>query len=112
MMRIFINSNRGKLEAFEIASGDVYTIQVSVAEELESNLPFDPIEYLIKMKEKEGWRIILGCEVIGRLTEKRHDITTVKQYYKKYGAELKPLMLPQPNELIELGFEPREAYYK
>jgi hypothetical protein len=111
-VRIFINSNRGKLEAFEIDSADLYTIQVSATEDLESSLPFDPTEYLIRTREKEGWRIILGCEIIGRLTEKHHDLTITKQYYKKRGAELRPLKLPPPNELIEMGFEPREAYYK
>jgi hypothetical protein len=88
-IRIFINS-RGKLESFAIKPENLYVIQVAVSEDLK-DMPFDPIETLIKDREKEEWKIILGCDVIGRFTEKRHDLTIVKQYYKLYGTELYPL---------------------
>jgi hypothetical protein len=106
-VRIFINS-RGKLEAFAVDPDDLYTIQVAVSEELENDLPFDPTEYHIQRRQKEAWSIISRCEVIGRLTEKRGDMITTKQYYKKWGAELTPLPLPSSEKLIELGFSGRK----
>jgi hypothetical protein len=109
---IFCINSGGSLEYFEIDPSDLFCIRVVISREMERDARFSYIvDSMIRQREREGWRVILGCDKIGRFTSTHpgHDYISIKQYYKRYGAELTPV--PEPPTFIRPAGEPDGEFH-